>query len=277
MQPLIAPLYGGKSAHDILNAFTETPEKSSYQMRSRVTGTRSTRARISKRGGSTPFTMDSLRIPRRPPSRPRLKLVPACEPSSAAVPDTNVSFHCDPYILDGRYANNAWLQELPRPITRLTWDNAVILSPKSANDLDVEDEDRVEIAVNGQTVKGSVWRLPGSAGWLNRPESGFRTHAFGRAGNGAGFDVYPSAHRPTTRTSHRARSQEAGREVPPRRRAASLRHGRPRTGQAGTARQSIKQDPYFAQKQSETAAQGSHDLTRRPGNTRAMPGAWRSI
>jgi len=66
------------------------------------------------------------------------RLVPAAS-SSGSGGQYEVSFHSDPYILDGRYSNNAWLQELPRPITRLTWDNAVVVSHKTATDLDVED------------------------------------------------------------------------------------------------------------------------------------------
>ena len=57
------------------------------------------------------------------------RLVP---PSSSNSPTSGyeLSFHSDPYLLDGRYSNNAWLQELARPVTRLTWDNAVVMSPK---------------------------------------------------------------------------------------------------------------------------------------------------
>src|SRR5436305_14443522 len=87
--------------------------------------------------------------------------MPASQPPASSAAGYDVSFHSDPYILDGRYANNAWLQELPRPVTRLTWDNAVILSPKTAADLKVDSEDRVEVTLHGNTVQGAVWILPG--------------------------------------------------------------------------------------------------------------------
>jgi len=102
-----------------------------------------------------------------------------------------ISFHSDPYILDGRYANNAWLQELPRPVTRLTWDNAVIVSQKTADDLKVTDEDRVAIDFNGHTVIGSIWRVPGQPDGAIGLSMGYGRTRSGRAGNGAGFNVYP--------------------------------------------------------------------------------------
>ena len=59
--------------------------------------------------------------------------------AAASASGYEISFHSDPFILDGRYANNAWLQELPRPVSRLTWDNAVIVSQKTA---DASERDR---------------------------------------------------------------------------------------------------------------------------------------
>ena len=141
-----------------------------------------------------------------------------------------VSFHSDPYILDGRYGNNAWLQELPRPVTRLTWDNAVVVSEKTAKDLDVKDEDRVEVAVNGQTVWGSVWRVPGQPDGAIGLSLGYGRTRVGRAGNGAGFDANPLRTVANPYYAQRRDGEEAGREVPPRRRAASLHDGRPRPG-----------------------------------------------
>ena len=48
-------------------------------------------------------------------------------------------FRPDPTIYDGRFANNGWLQELPKPITKLTWDNAAIISPATAHRLGVQN------------------------------------------------------------------------------------------------------------------------------------------
>ena len=74
-------------------------------------------------------------------------------------PGVEVVFRPDPTVYDGRFANNAWLQELPRPVTRLTWDNAVVVSPKTAKDLDLEDEERVAPGVGDERVLAAD-RLP---------------------------------------------------------------------------------------------------------------------
>ena len=80
-----------------------------------------------------------------------------------------VVFRRDPKLLDGRFSNNAWMQELPDPVTKIVWDNVAIMSSATAEDLGVEVEysednfysDRIELTVNGETVELPVWIQPG--------------------------------------------------------------------------------------------------------------------
>ena len=188
IQPLIAPLYGGRSAHEILAAFGETPDKSGYEIIRDYWSTKHNGSDFEswwKRSVHDGFIKDSA-----PAAVNATAKLADAQPGPSAGGAYEISFHCDPYILDGRYANNAWLQELPRPVTRLTWDNAVVMSRKTAEDLKVEDEDRVEITVNGQSVKGSVWRVPGQPDGAIALSLGFGQERVGRAANGAGFDAY---------------------------------------------------------------------------------------
>ncbi len=66
-------------------------------------------------------------------------------------------------VFDGRFANNAWLQELPHPLTKLTWGNAAVMSPQTAAALKVKDDDVAKLEVNGRTVELPVYVLPGQA------------------------------------------------------------------------------------------------------------------
>lgn len=72
-------------------------------------------------------------------------------------------FALDPSIYDGRYANNAWLQESPDPVTKLTWDNAACVSPKTAKELGVNDDDMLKISVAGKSLEIAVFITPGVA------------------------------------------------------------------------------------------------------------------
>jgi molybdopterin-containing oxidoreductase family iron-sulfur binding subunit len=97
--------------------------------------------------------------------------------------------HC-PSVLDGRFANNGWLQELPRPLTKLTWDNALCIHPKTARRLHVKHEDLVELEVNGRTVRCPVMVQPGQPEDVATVHLGYgRTHA-GKIGTGVGFNAY---------------------------------------------------------------------------------------
>ncbi len=57
-----------------------------------------------------------------------------------------ILFRPDPHLWDGRYANNAWLQELPRPLTKLTWDNPLLISPEQARKLSLRNGDKVRLS-----------------------------------------------------------------------------------------------------------------------------------
>ncbi len=72
-----------------------------------------------------------------------------------------IQFALDPTIIDGRFGNNAWLQELPKPWTRLTWENAVLMAPADTSRLGLREGDKVEVLVDKRSVTGPVWPTPG--------------------------------------------------------------------------------------------------------------------
>jgi len=93
-------------------------------------------------------------------------------------------------LFDGRFANNGWLQELPDPVTKLTWDNAALISPAKAAELGLENEDVVELALSGKKLTMPVWISPGQADNSIAVALGYGRSAAGRVGSGVGFDAY---------------------------------------------------------------------------------------
>ena len=121
----------------------------------------------------------------------------------AAAPPTKDSFevvlHRDYSLDDGRYANNGWLQEFPDPITKIVWDNAVLLSRKTAHELGVANGDVVEVSLNGRSVKGAIWVQPGMADYSLGLALGYGRQKVGRVGQNTGFNAYPLL---TTKTGY---------------------------------------------------------------------------
>ncbi|SMO44162.1 TAT-variant-translocated molybdopterin oxidoreductase [Gracilimonas mengyeensis] len=103
----------------------------------------------------------------------------------------------DATLYDGRYANLGWLQELPDPMTKVTWDNVALMSPATAEQLGVENEDVVEITVNGQSVRIAAWLQPGHADDSITLTTGYGRKGLGRVATSyidytaGGVDVYP--------------------------------------------------------------------------------------
>jgi Fe-S-cluster-containing dehydrogenase component len=123
-------------------------------------------------------------------------------PSAPPPTGLEISFRNDPSILDGRFANNGWLQELPKPITRLTWDNAVITSPATADKLKASQSpsfqggehgqvitDVVELKVNGRSVRGALFAVAGHPDDCVTVHLGYGRTRAGRVAAGAGFDA----------------------------------------------------------------------------------------
>ncbi len=92
---------------------------------------------------------------------------------------------------DGRFNNNGWLQEIPDPITKITWDNAAMISPATAKKLGVEDNDIIEITVEKRSLKVAVIKAPGHADGSISIALGYGRTVVGRVGKGTGFDAYP--------------------------------------------------------------------------------------
>src|SRR5262249_12633073 len=91
----------------------------------------------------------------------------------------------------GSLSNNAWLQEMPKPQSKMTWDNAVWISPQTAKDRHVTTGDMIEVEFKGRKVSGPVWIMPGHADQSITIHFGYGRTRSRRVGNGVGFNAYP--------------------------------------------------------------------------------------
>jgi molybdopterin-containing oxidoreductase family iron-sulfur binding subunit len=109
---------------------------------------------------------------------------------STAASGIEVVFRPDPYVLDGRFANNGWLQELPKPLSKVTWDASVHLSVRTAERLGMTRGDLVTITLGGRSVRLPVWVQPGTADDVAVVYFGYGRPKAGRVGSGVGFDGF---------------------------------------------------------------------------------------
>jgi molybdopterin-containing oxidoreductase family iron-sulfur binding subunit len=109
-------------------------------------------------------------------------------PASSAGID--VLFTPDPSVWDGSYANNGWLQELPKPLTKQVWGNAALIAPETAEVFGLASGDAIDLSVKGRVVRAPVWVLPGHAPGAVTLPLGYGRRMAGRIGNGIGFDAY---------------------------------------------------------------------------------------
>jgi Fe-S-cluster-containing dehydrogenase component len=121
---------------------------------------------------------------------PQAPSAPAPQAPSASVPAFEVNFRRDPTIYDGRFANNGWLQELPKPVTKLTWDNAALIAPATAERLELDTGDMIEIQHDGRRLRIPVLIQPGHAADAVTVTVGYGRTRAGRVGNATGFNGY---------------------------------------------------------------------------------------
>jgi molybdopterin-containing oxidoreductase family iron-sulfur binding subunit len=187
VQPLIQPLYGGLTELEFLARIASESQTSPYDIvRTTFAGSEADWKRFLFNG----YLEGSAAKPANVPID-QLMAIPNLPAARLPLKDSlEVVFYRDAKMDDGRYANNGWMQELPDPITKLTWDNAVLVSRTTARELGVQNGDVVEITLNGRSVKGPVWTQPGMADFSLGLALGYGRERAGRIGTGVGFNAY---------------------------------------------------------------------------------------
>ncbi len=212
IQPLIAPLFDSKSSHEMLAELLGEPKpgydtlldyyRTTYKPAGAVSFEKWFQTVL--HDGIVPNTaLPAVTVTAPTGLAERL-------PAPVAGSGLEIAFRLDPTLWDGRYANNSWLQELPKPITTLVWDNAAIISPLTAqkvglvsagNKLSITQTDAtefgqssgkrvVELTFQGQKLQMPVWILPGQPDDVITVHLGFGRTRAGVVGNNQGFNTY---------------------------------------------------------------------------------------
>ena len=244
IQPLIAPLYDGRTAIEILSSLNGKPGLAPMDIvKEYWTGQFGTAGSSLRRkdgsayanaesfwknalhdgfingstkGGAEPATNEtskvapaaakgaavSPKLAAAPVGRAKAEAPAKAEPTTTPIPapksGVEIVFRPDPNVLDGRFANHGWLQELPKPLSKVTWDNVAYISPAHADKLGIPvfrsgnaNQHVIEIGYQGKTLRMPVWVLPGTADDTVVVHFGYGRKRAGKIGNGIGVNAFP--------------------------------------------------------------------------------------
>jgi MoCo/4Fe-4S cofactor protein with predicted Tat translocation signal len=189
VQPLIAPLYGGKSIYELTALLAGQAEATGHEVvqgywKKQHPGTDfDTFWRKSLHDGwigGTTFAPKSVSL-----KSAEFPLSPVKDERSI-----EINFRRDPCVYDGCFSNNGWLQELPKPMSKMTWDNPVLVCPAMAARMGLKSEDLVTLELSGKKVTAPIWIQAGHPDNSVTVFLGYGRKRAGRAGTGAGFDMY---------------------------------------------------------------------------------------
>jgi MoCo/4Fe-4S cofactor protein with predicted Tat translocation signal len=198
-QPLIEPLYGGRSAVEVLATILGPEPVRGHDIvrdvaRAAARGydfERSWRQMLHDGfvpGTAWPEVRPQLDEPGLSRAHDALAELNRRQPASAD--DLELVLAADAKVHDGRFANNGWLQELPDSITKVTWGNALTIAPKTARELGISDGDVVELSSDGISLEIPVYVLPGTARFSCAASVGYGRTAAGTVGTGVGVDTF---------------------------------------------------------------------------------------
>jgi molybdopterin-containing oxidoreductase family iron-sulfur binding subunit len=202
IQPLIAPLYRSHSAFEVLAAFTDKPGVSAYdtireRMKSMPGGADADK--FWRKSLNDGFVAGSALAPVSAAAKVNVAGLPAAKPTS----ELEFLFRPDPNIYDGRFANNGWLQELAKPITKITWDNAALVSAATSEKMGIGHtimsrggehgqvrSSVIDIALSNSKVTAAAWVVPGQADGVVVLPLGYGRKKAGFTGSNKGFNAY---------------------------------------------------------------------------------------
>ncbi len=277
VQPLIEPLFGGVTALEVLARIGGLPSAKPYDLvrdTFREFATEAAFEEAWKRFLFNGFLAGSAASPvpvaRVDWSAARTVLAAVAPLAAPTEQSLEVVFLRDAKVDDGRYNNNGWLQELPEPMTKLTWDNALLVSPATAKALGVYRVDhdyagsrtsaktyvpvaRIELA--GRSIEAPVWVQPGMADNVVGLSLGYGRRRTGRVGKGSGYNAYALRTSTAPYLAAGAKVTPAGRDFEI---ATTQNHwtmmGRPIIREANLAE--FKKNPRFAQAMNTPAPDG---------------------
>jgi molybdopterin-containing oxidoreductase family iron-sulfur binding subunit len=220
VQPLIAPLYENRSPHELLAVMSGKPDLTSLDIvrgfwrKAWDGGASGAWGSLADSQGKPFATVDAfwrralhdgfIAGTEHQPKDVVLSASAVTAPSPLPAADAlEITFRPDPNIWDGRFANNGWLQELPRPVTKISWDSVAHVSPATAERLGVSSgffkgvigiqqaTDVVTLTLGGREIQMPVWVLPGQPDGSVMVTIGHGRTSAGRVGSGAGVDANP--------------------------------------------------------------------------------------
>jgi molybdopterin-containing oxidoreductase family iron-sulfur binding subunit len=192
-QPLIAALYGGRTICEVLGAMQQQPIRTDYEIvrehwRGKNHWTDFEKGwRKALHDGFIADTAESVHQVKM--QAQALDDIKKRQSNTASGP-VEIAFRPDPSIWDGRFANNGWLQECAKPVSKMVWDNAVLVSGALAERERLQNGDVVDVGVNGRIVRGPIWITPGQAENTITLHLGYGRERTGRVGSGVGFNAY---------------------------------------------------------------------------------------
>ena len=205
VQPLILPLFGGRTRIDVLGLMVGGKDRPGYDIVRETWKPILGEAEFDKKwnrvlhdgllaGSELPEVVPDLT------GEPFAELARAIGGGAGAAGSRRadegspgsleIVFLPSPWLHDGRFANDGWLQELPDPLTKLTWDNPALVSPKTAETLGVANEELVRLDYAGRSLELPVWILPGMADDVVALTLGYGRARAGRIGSGVGFNTF---------------------------------------------------------------------------------------
>jgi len=194
VQPLIAPLYESMTAVELIATLSGQKKTKTYHLVKETHGfDKKTWEKTIQKG-----FVDNSSFKNKPVSTNLITTVDKINLAKPSVKGIELIFASDYSTFDGSYSNNGWMQELPDPITKLTWDNAALISFGTAKALGVNPRDNVKISANGTEIEVPAWIVPGMADDTVVLTVGYGRKELGEKGEreylefaGRGFDAYP--------------------------------------------------------------------------------------
>ncbi|WXH31038.1 hypothetical protein WA016_05013 [Myxococcus stipitatus] len=195
-QPLIQPLFSGMPELELLGLFLDESPRPAYQMVRDYWQTQGGHAADFEARWESWVAQgiientQTAKVTTAPDFGAAGALVTGYTPPASG--DLELNFVLDYKVYDGRFGNNSWLQELPEPITKMTWDNAALISPDTAKALTLAAGDLAELNYAGQKLMVPVWIVPGHADGTITVAMGYgRNGLHEQVAKGVGFNVNP--------------------------------------------------------------------------------------